>query len=73
MRDKPEPSHSPTRTISERRPRIRSPWRRSGALDPFDLEASLRRISFLFSGKIVEGASTKVVDPDPDVYRSEVE
>jgi nicotinamidase-related amidase len=45
----------------------------TSALDPFDLEASLRQTSFLFSGRITESASIRVVDPDPDVYRSKVE
>ncbi len=45
----------------------------TSALDPFDLEASLRQTSFLFSGKITESESIKIVDPAPDVYRSKVE
>ncbi len=45
----------------------------TSALDPFDLEASLRQTSFLFSGKIAESSSIKVVDSDPGVYRSKVE
>jgi nicotinamidase-related amidase len=45
----------------------------TSALDPFDLEASLRQTSFLFSGRITESGSIKIVDPDPDVYRSKVE
>jgi nicotinamidase-related amidase len=32
----------------------------TSALDPFDLEASLRQTSFLFAGKIVESESIKV-------------
>jgi nicotinamidase-related amidase len=45
----------------------------TSALDPFDLEASLRQTSFLFSGRITESGSIRVVDSDPDVYRSKVE
>ncbi|MDQ4128154.1 MAG: cysteine hydrolase [Actinomycetota bacterium] len=33
----------------------------TSALDPFDLEASLRQTSFLFAGKIAESESIKVV------------
>ncbi len=33
----------------------------TSALDPFDLEASLRQTSFLFAGKITESESVKVV------------
>ena len=45
----------------------------TSALHPFDLEASLRQTSFLFSGKITQSGSIKVVDSDPDVYKSKLE
>ena len=45
----------------------------TSALDPFDLEASLRQTSFLFSGRITESGSIRAVDSDPGVYRSKVE
>src|SRR3712207_4272680 len=53
--------------------RVVIPKDATSALDPFDLEASLRQTSFLFSGTITGSASIRVVDPDPDVYRSKVE
>ena len=53
--------------------RVVIPKDATSALDPFDLEASLRQTSFLFSGKITESESIKIVDPAPDVYRSKVE
>ena len=37
-----------------------SPRDATAALDPFDLEAYLRQISFLFAGRITEGGSIKV-------------
>jgi nicotinamidase-related amidase len=45
----------------------------TSALDPFDLEASLRQTSFLFSGRITESKNIKVADPDSHVYRSKIE
>jgi hypothetical protein len=32
----------------------------TSALDPFDLEASLRQTSFLFAGKVTQGANLRV-------------
>ena len=45
----------------------------TSALDPFELESSLRQTSFLFAGTITQSKSIKVADPDPNVYRSKVE
>ena len=36
----------------------------TSALDPFDLEASLRQTSFLFAGKITESKSIKIVSQE---------
>jgi nicotinamidase-related amidase len=43
----------------------------TSALDPFDLESSLRQTAFLFAGRITESKNIRVADPD--VYRSKVE
>jgi nicotinamidase-related amidase len=43
----------------------------TSALDPFDLESSLRQTAFLFNGKITE--SEDISAQDSDVYRSKVE
>lgn len=43
----------------------------TSALDPFDLEASLRQTAFLFAGEITETANVKL--EDPAVYRSKLE
>ena len=43
----------------------------TSALDPFDLESSLRQTAFLFAGRITE--SNAIVAGDPSVYRSKVE
>ncbi len=53
--------------------RVIIPKDATSALHPFDLEASLRQTSFLFSGRITESKNIKVADPDPDLYRSKVE
>jgi nicotinamidase-related amidase len=53
--------------------RVVIPKDATSALDPFDLEASLRQTSFLFYGRITESKNIRVVDSDPDVYRSKVE
>lgn len=42
----------------------------TSALDPFDLEASLRQTAFLFNGVITESEAIKVSEP---VYRSKIE
>lgn len=44
----------------------------TSALDPFDLEASLRQTAFLFDGTITTSAAVKVGGGE-DVYRSKVE
>jgi len=44
----------------------------TSALDPFDLESSLRQTDFLFNGKVTESANIKVKETD-DVYRSKLE
>ena len=43
------------------------------ALNPFDLESSLRQTAFLFNGKITESKNIRAQDADPDIYRSKVE
>ncbi|MDQ3912607.1 MAG: cysteine hydrolase [Actinomycetota bacterium] len=53
--------------------RVIIPRDATSALDPFDLEASLRQTSFLFAGTITESNNIRIADPDPDVYRSKVE
>jgi nicotinamidase-related amidase len=53
--------------------RVVIPKDATSSLDPFDLEASLRQTSFLFSGTITESKNIRVVDTNPDVYRSKVE
>jgi nicotinamidase-related amidase len=45
----------------------------TSALDPFDLESSLRQTAFLFAGRITESGRIKAEDTDPGVYRSKVE
>jgi nicotinamidase-related amidase len=45
----------------------------TSALDPFDLESSLRQTAFLFAGRITESGRIKAEDTNSDVYRSKVE
>ena len=45
----------------------------TSALDPFDLESSLRQVTFLFSGKVTHSGNIKVREADDGVYRSKVE
>ena len=45
----------------------------TSALDPFDLEASLRQTTFLFNGRVTESENIKVESTDEDVYRSKIE
>ena len=45
----------------------------TSALDPFDLESSLRQVSFLFSGSITESVGVKSHAPDPGLYKSKLE
>ncbi len=45
----------------------------TSALDPFDLEASLRQTTFLFNGRVTESANIKVSETGDGVYRSKIE
>ena len=45
----------------------------TSALDPFDLEASLRQITFLFNGRVTESANIRVEKRGHDVYQSKIE
>lgn len=45
----------------------------TSALDPFDLESSLRQTAFLFNGTITESAAIRAEKPDSDIYRSKIE
>ena len=45
----------------------------TSALDPFDLESSLRQTAFLFNGTITETGAIKADEPDHHVYRSKIE
>jgi nicotinamidase-related amidase len=45
----------------------------TSALDPFDLESSLRQTAFLFNGTITETGEIKTHEPDHAVYRSKIE
>lgn len=45
----------------------------TSALDPFDLEASLRQTTFLFNGRVTESANLRVESAHDDVHRSKVE
>lgn len=45
----------------------------TSALDPFDLESSLRQTAFLFNGTITQSAAIRADEPDEPVYRSKVE
>ena len=45
----------------------------TSALDPFDLESSLRQTAFLFNGTITETGAIKIDEPDRPVYRSKIE
>jgi nicotinamidase-related amidase len=45
----------------------------TSALDPFDLEASLRQTSFLFNGRVTESANLRVESAGDGVYRSKSE
>ena len=45
----------------------------TSALDPFDLEASLRQTTFLFNGRVTESANLRAESAGDDVYRSNVE
>ena len=45
----------------------------TSALDPFDLESSLRQTAFLFNGVITQSAAIKADVADEPVYRSKIE
>ncbi|HET7478672.1 MAG TPA: isochorismatase family cysteine hydrolase [Rubrobacteraceae bacterium] len=45
----------------------------TSALDPFDLESSLRQTAFLFNGAITRTGAIQVAGTDEPVYRSKVE
>jgi nicotinamidase-related amidase len=45
----------------------------TSALTPFDLESSLRQITFLFNGRVTESGRIKVEHANDDVYRSKIE
>jgi nicotinamidase-related amidase len=45
----------------------------TSALDPFDLESSLRQTAFLFDGKITTSEAVKTRRADEPVYRSKME
>jgi nicotinamidase-related amidase len=45
----------------------------TSALDPFDLESSLRQTAFLFAGRITESGRIEVEHTDPGVYQSKIE
>ena len=45
----------------------------TSALTPFDLESSLRQITFLFNGRVTESGRIKVEHAQDDVYRSKIE
>lgn len=45
----------------------------TSALDPFDLESSLRQTAFLFNGVITESKAIRTHGSDEPVYRSKVE
>src|SRR4028118_524301 len=45
----------------------------TSALDPFDLESSLRQTAFLFNGTITTADAVRLEEEDPEVYRSKME
>ncbi len=45
----------------------------TSALDPFDLESSLRQTAFLFNGTITQSNAIKVDKEEEPVYRSKIE
>ncbi len=53
--------------------RVIVPKDTTSALDPFDLESSLRQTAFLFNGTITESNAIKTVEADEPVYRSKIE
>ena len=45
----------------------------TSALDPFDLESSLRQTAFLFGGRITTADAVRLEGGDPEAYRSMME
>jgi len=45
----------------------------TSALDPFDLESSLRQTAFLFGGRITTTDAIRLEGDDPEAYRSKIE
>ena len=45
----------------------------TSAIDPFDLESSLRQTAFLFNGKITTASAVRLERDDPNSYRSKME
>ena len=45
----------------------------TSALDPFDLESSLRQTAFLFNGKITTANAVRLEGDNPGAYRSKME
>ena len=45
----------------------------TSALDPFDLESSLRQTAFLFNGTITTTEAVRLEEGDPEAYRSKLE
>jgi nicotinamidase-related amidase len=53
--------------------RVIVPKDATSALDPFDLEFSLRQTTFLFNGIITQSKAIKADEEDEPVYRSKIE
>lgn len=53
--------------------RVIVPKDATSALDPFDLESSLRQTAFLFNGTITQSNAIKVDKEEEPVYRSKIE
>jgi nicotinamidase-related amidase len=53
--------------------RVIVPKDATSALDPFDLESSLRQTAFLFNGIITQSKVIKADEEDEPVYRSKIE
>ena len=45
----------------------------TSALDPFDLESSLRQTAFLFNGTITTASAVRLEEDAPEAYRSKME
>ena len=45
----------------------------TSALDPFDLESSLRQTAFLFNGAITTAGAVRLEEGSPEAYRSKME